>query len=126
MAKKTAINQMAEAITEGLNEYHNLATEALKQGVVEAGKRVKKTIQSGAPELTGAYKKSWSTKKVSENSNSLVLVVHSKNRYQITHLLEHGHAKRNGGRVEAIPHIEVAERAGEQTLKQEIERGLGR
>jgi hypothetical protein len=52
------------------------------------------------------------------------MVVYSKNRYQIAHLLEHGHAKRGGGRVAAIPHIAPVEQAGEQTLLQEIERGL--
>ena len=32
-------------------------------------------------------------KKTGEDSKSLQVTVHSKNRYQIAHLLEHGHAK---------------------------------
>ena len=52
------------------------------------------------------------------------MTVHSKNRYQIAHLLEHGHAKRGGGRVAAIPHIAPAEANGEESLKIKIERGL--
>ena len=52
------------------------------------------------------------------------MTVHSKNRYQIAHLLEHGHAKRGGGRVAAIPHIAPAEAYGEESLKNKIERGL--
>ncbi|MCQ4931437.1 HK97 gp10 family phage protein, partial [[Eubacterium] rectale] len=47
-----------------------------------------------------------------------------KNRYQIAHLLEHGHAKRGGGRVAARPHIAPAEENGIQQLEEEIERGI--
>ena len=83
-----------------------------------------KDISQNAPKRTGVYKKSWATKKTKETSNSLVMTVHSKNRYQIAHLLEHGHAKRGGGRVAAIPHIEPAEAAGASLLQQKIERGL--
>ena len=90
----------------------------------EVSKEVKKEISTNAPKRTGAYKKSWATKKTKETSNSLVMTVHSKNRYQIAHLLEHGHAKRGGGRVAAIPHIEPAEAAGAILLQQKIERGL--
>ncbi len=126
MARATTIDNLANEIMSGLTEYANLATGTLKQSVTDASKVVKKEIQSGAPVRTGAYKKSWATKKTAETSNSLTMVVHSKNRYQIAHLLEHGHAKRGGGRVAAIPHIAPAEQAGELKLTQEIERGLNK
>lgn len=64
------------------------------------------------------------TKKMKETSNSLTMTVHSKNRYQIAHLLEYGHAKRGRGRVAAIPHIAPAEEHGTTMLQQKIEMGL--
>lgn len=121
---RTTIDNMVTEIMKGLTEYADLATDTLKQCVTETCKEVKKEIQANAPVRTGAYKKSWTAKKAAETSNSLTMVVHSKNRYQIAHLLEHGHAKRDGGRVAAIPHIEVAEQEGEKILLQKIERGL--
>lgn len=47
-----------------------------------------------------------------------------QNRYQLTHLLEHGHAKRGGGRVPAKPHIAAAEQAGIEQLEKEIQKAL--
>ena len=77
-----------------------------------------------APKQTGRYKKSWTVKKTEESSNSLTMTVHSKDRYQIAHLLEHGHAKRGGGRVAGREHIAPAEERGNKELLQKIERGL--
>lgn len=54
----------------------------------------------------------------------LTLTVHSKNRYQLAHLLEYGHAKRGGGRVEGKAHIAPAEEKGIRQLEDEIERSL--
>ena len=59
-----------------------------------------------------------------ETSETIDLVVHSRNRYQIAHLLEHGHAKRGGGRVAARPHIAPAEQAGNEKLVKTIEQKL--
>ena len=125
MAGSIDIDDLADEIMEGLMEYADLATDTVKKAVKKAGNTVKKEIQANAPEDTGKYKKSFKVTKRKETANTLEVTVHSKNRYQLTHLLEKGHAKRGGGRVRAIPHIAPAEEKGIRTLTEEIERGLG-
>ena len=124
MSDRVRVDQLAAAVMEGLTEYADLAADELKKAVKKAGNSVKKDIQEGAPKDTGTYAKSWSVKNVKETSNSIELVVHSRNRYQISHLLEFGHAKRGGGRVPGKAHIAPAEKRAERTLEQEIEKAL--
>lgn len=123
---RVRVDQMADAIAQSMAEYAELSGEVMKECVIETSKAVKKDIQNYAPVKTGRYKKSWAAQKIQENANSLTMVVHSRNRYQIAHLLEHGHAKRGGGRVRAIPHIAPAEQRGAEALVSQIERGLTR
>ena len=122
MGDKCTIDNLAKTIMEGLQEYADVASEDVKAAVRKAGKSVKADIAANAPKRTGAYSKSWTVKTQKETANSLEVVIHSKNRYQLAHLLEHGHAKRNGGRTKAIPHIAPAEELGAEQLEQDIER----
>lgn len=124
MASTVNINEMTDAIMKGLEDYVELATEDMKEAVKHASTMVRKEISANAPKDTGKYAKSWTAKKVRETSQTLTMVVHSKNRYQLAHLLEYGHAKRNGGRVEGKPHIAPAEQEGIRQLQEEIERAL--
>ena len=124
MGRTIPVDQLASEVMKGLEEYAELAADVLKKEVQEAGKTAKQQIEQTAPRRTGRYAKSWAVKKVKETSNSLDVVVHSKNRYQLTHLLENGHAKRGGGRVRAIPHIGPAEEMGIRELEERIERAL--
>ena len=124
MSDRVRIDQLAAAVMEGLTEYADLAADELKKAVKKAGNSVKKDIQKDAPKDTGAYAKSWSVKNVKETSNSIDLVVHSRNRYQLSHFLEFGHAKRGGGRFSGKAHIAPAEERAERTLEQEIEKAL--
>ncbi len=124
MARGTSTDKLAAEIMDGLRDYADLATADMKKAVRKAGASVRKKISATAPENTGAYAKSWTTKKTRESSNSLEVTVYSKNRYQLAHLLEFGHAKRNGGRVSAKPHIAPAEEEGIQILEREIKKAL--
>lgn len=124
MDKKIPIDKLTSTIMEGLEEYADLASAELKKACKKAGSSIRKEIVANAPVKTGAYAKSWSIKNVKENSNSISLVVHSRNRYQLAHLLENGHALRNGGRSKAMPHIKPAEEKGAKELLEEIKRKL--
>ena len=118
------MDELASAINEGLQEYATLAATGVKSAVSKYAKNVKEQIVAGAPTRTGHYKSSWVATKQEESSQSLQMVVHSKDRYQLAHLLENGHAKRGGGRVAGRPHIAPAEQMGEELLQSLIEKAL--
>ena len=122
--KTVGIDDMADAINEILEEYHDLATDEMKSSVQKAAKFVKEEISATAPQKTGAYAKSWTSKKTDEDSTSVQYTVYSRNKYQLAHLLENGHALRDGGRARAFPHIAPAQEAGETYLENLIEEAL--
>ena len=124
--RRVFVDQMADAIMDGLLEYAELATDVMKDCVKKAGNTVKKETQAGAPVRTGKYKRSWAVKRQRETSNTLEVVGHSRNRYELTHSREKGHAKRGGGRVKAGPHIAPAEEKGVRELEEGIKRGLSK
>lgn len=65
----------------------------------------------------GKYAKGWRKKREGTG-----FVVHNATDYRLTHLLEKGHAKRNGGRTKAEPHISDAERLAIERMGVEIQR----
>lgn len=121
---RCTVSQMADVIMEGMEEYARLAAEDMKKAVRKAGAEAKKDIQAGAPVKTGAYKKSWAVKTTKNTEDAMEVVVHSRNRYQLAHLLEFGHALRKGGRTRVFPHIAPAEERAAQILEQEVEKAL--
>lgn len=65
------------------------------------------------------YSKGWRATKNYEDPNTTRYVVHNQSKASLVHLLEKGHASRNGGRVKAIPHVARAE---EKAIKEYLER----
>lgn len=121
---KISIDALAGTVMKELNSYADMACEDMKKAVKDASTLVRNEIKATAPKGTGSYSKSWATKTTKESSRALEITVHSRNRYQLAHLLEHGHAKRGGGRVPGRSHIAPAEQAGIDQLEKDIERSL--
>ena len=121
MSRNVSVDRLAQAIEEELDKYKELSSVNLKKAVKRAGNTVKGDINQSAPVRTGRYAKSWRTKVTAETSFGILVTVYSPSRYMLAHLLEHGHAKRGGGRVRAFPHIAPAEEDGEKQLMRELE-----
>lgn len=124
VSEKTKVDKMAVLIAKSLEEYKDVAISEVKKIAKSVAKDVKKDIQEHAPKKTGRYKKSWTVKTVTDSALAIELVVHSKDRYMLTHLLENGHALRNGGRTRAFPHIKPAEERGIQKLEDDVKKAL--
>ena len=120
----STIDSLADDIMAGLQEYAELADDAMKTAVKKTATSVKKEISANAPKKSGDYAKSWKATKVVENSHTLKMTVHSKDHYRLAHLLEKGHAKRGGGRVAGKPHIAPAEENGTEMLTNLITEAL--
>lgn len=80
---------------------------------------------SRIPDRTGDYKKGWRAKAWGMSSAYQGVTIYNATDWQLTHLLENGHAARDGGWVEARPHIiyanEFAQKRLVEMVKEEIE-----
>lgn len=109
---------LAAAIADALEEFQEETVADVKDSVNNAAKLCVEVLKENSPKLTGAYGKGWRKKTAFESPLDIRVRVYNKTDYQLTHLLEDGHAKVSGGRVDGIPHIEpAAEKASERLLK---------
>lgn len=110
-------NEIAKILGEYSSEIE-VGVEAAKDTISkETAKNLRETSPKGA---TGRYAKGW---KVSDIKGKKV--VHNKTDYQLTHLLEYGHANVNGKRTPAHPHIRPAEEKAISDFNETIRKFLG-
>ncbi len=116
--------ELADEVMKGLTEYADLASDELKAAIADAAKEAKAELKDTSPKRTGKYAKSWTHKKVAETASTVDYTVYSPSRYRLTHLLEHGHALRGGGRARAFPHIGPAQENAEEKVIKRVEKAL--
>lgn len=120
MTKTVNLKKMAVAIIDSLSDYADDVREGVKNEVKSVAKDMAKELRQTSPRDTGEYAKGWTQKTVYEGDEAIRIRVYNKDKPQITHLLENGHAKTNGGRVDGIPHIRPAEQNAEKKLGMKI------
>ncbi|MDB1943740.1 HK97 gp10 family phage protein [Clostridium tertium] len=104
---KSKITGISNEFAKILSEYKEEVMVGMTTVREQVAKETVKELKSTSPKKKGAgggkYAKGW---KVSDIRGRMI--IHNK-KYQLTHLLEYGHAKVNGGRVAAKVHIRPAE-----------------
>lgn len=122
-------NDFSGAVTNILKDWSadvlEETNEAVKDVAIEARDELK--VEGNFENRSGKYRKGWKVT-FTELRYGLEATVHNK-VYQLTHLLESGHAKwlwgrDTGGTVQAFPHIEKVNEEAQRKLEEEIIRRL--
>ncbi|KEZ51332.1 hypothetical protein [Metabacillus indicus] len=114
-----SIDQIANQITQVLRDYTNEVEQEIEVIKERVSKDAVSELKTTSPKLTGSYRKGWRVKKVGKKR-----IVHNKTDYQLTHLLEKGHANRNGGRTPAKVHIQPVEEKVFREFIDDVERAI--
>mgnify|MGYP003319927550 CR=1 FL=1 len=83
-----------------------------------------KDLKKNSPKKSGKYSKSWK-KKIEKSRIGSNCVIYNE-KYYLTHLLENGHANRDGGRTPAKPHIAPVNESIQKDFEEEIEKGIAK
>lgn len=110
---KDYLENYVEDITEGVEDTTDTLTKQAVQDIKQISPRGKGTRDK-------PYHKGWTKQKGKENRGRYTVKIYNRTNYQLTHLLEFGHATRNGGRTKAIPHIRPIEEKYKKLYEQKI------
>lgn len=136
MSNTVSVNQFEKAINKYLNEYHEdinedvrnvaktITNEAKAELISISPKSANDVIlKGGTVHTAGSYARGW-TISTQTSKNVHTKKIWNRTDYQLTHLLEFGHATRNGGRAKAIPHVRPTEQKYLQKFEKELEKEI--
>lgn len=134
MSKKIGALDLRSTINSMFNKYGNevnvVIDEAMKEVAresVEDLKAVRSFSSKGHP--SGHYSADWTYEVQPVKRYTRMIVVYNQDHYQLTHLLESGHAKFLWGRstgqnVQGFPHIKPVEEKANEHLERAIEKRI--
>lgn len=120
MAKKCPIEKLSATISKIMSEYADDVDEGCAQITKKIGAEGAKALKQQSKQTfggSGKYAAGWRSE-VEETRLGTTAIIYNTSP-GLPHLLEHGHAKRGGGRVEGRPHIApVEDQITKQYLKE--------
>lgn len=131
MSKKIKVDQLTKEIEKALTEFVGVTEEACDKGVRETAKDAVQALRNAHPAGSGQYgswdeyNRGWKVMQTKTDKRyHRKATIHNETDYQLTHLLEKGHALANGGRARAFPHIAPVAEQCETDLLQNIKKHI--
>ncbi|HIS38565.1 MAG TPA: HK97 gp10 family phage protein [Candidatus Onthousia faecavium] len=116
-------NEIANILTEYKDDLDDLVVDITDEVVKEARDELKIISPVGE---TGEYRDGWTISVRQKGINFFSKAVWNKKHYRLTHLLEFGHATKNGGHTTAQPHVRPTEQKYKEKFVDEFERRVKR
>ena len=114
---------LSKEIKDILEEYGEEVSDAMKGIVPKVAKDAVKKLRSDSPKNSGGYARGW-TQKTEKGNFTISSTVYNSKKPGLPHLLEYGHAKRNGGRTRPEEHIKPVEEWVQEETVRKIEEEL--
>ena len=124
------LDKAFEELQQMLLDFGDLAADIMSEEAEAAGKKYAKQLKSVSPVGSSKrkkYKSGWSVKVENGRGSRLRVkrvVIYNKNKPGLAHLLENGHANRDGGRTDGNPHIKPMEEACVKEYVENVKRRL--
>ena len=121
---------LSKAVAAVLSEYEESVTETVQRVTNELAKDGLSKVKAASPvsgksPKSSAYRSGWS-KKVITNRLGASAIIYNGKYPGLVHLLEKGHALRNGGRSRAQPHVAPVQEWMSNELQKRIEEAIQR
>lgn len=110
MSKTITFDGLADALQDELTTYHKDVIEKVNEAGKSSAEKLKKLTKASAPKDTGSFRKNIAVKEETASvTGDKKYTWHVKAPdFRKTHLLVHGHATQNGGRVPGDPFLQNA------------------
>lgn len=113
---------IANEIAKALTDYTTEVVEEIEEIAEKVAEETVNTLKVTSPQgRRSRYGKGWRKKKDGKG-----YIIFNATDAGLTHLVEKGHAKRNGGRTRAQNHIQNAEETAISEFENKIERAIKR
>lgn len=123
MAETIELSSFSSEMQKILNEFGEEVQIVADEEVVSVTKEAVKKVKTESPKNRGEYSKGWKMKK-KDTRFGVETTIYNSTHGWLVHLLEHGHAKVNGGRTKAEPHVKPVQDWAEKEILKRLKEKL--